>query len=161
MDGLHPVQLELVSAIPDGQDILCCTATGNGKSAAFAVPALVLLKYNAHPDAYPAGLPTRKRPIGVVITPTRNWPTISYISYLFLMLCAHRFLGFRTVKTERLRRFLVLRRPRAFTRQRVEGNHRNTQFTIQFITGGLDGEKFPDLLPYLATRRKTIILSNT
>ena len=76
------------------------------------------------------------------------------------MLRAHRFLGFRTVKTERLR-FLVLRRPRAFTRQRVEGNHGNTQFTIQFITGGLNGEKFPDLLPYLATGRKTIILSNT
>ena len=71
-DGLHPVQLELVSAILDGQDILCCTATGDGKSAAFAVPALVLLEYNAHPDAYPAGLPTRKRPIGVVITPTKG-----------------------------------------------------------------------------------------
>ena len=55
-DGLHPVQLELVSAILDGQDILCCTATGNGKSAAFAVPGLVLLKYNAHLDTYPARL---------------------------------------------------------------------------------------------------------
>ena len=72
MDGLHPVHLELISAILDGQDIFCCTATGDGKSAAFAVPALVLLKYNAHPDAYPAGLPTRKRPIGVVITPTKG-----------------------------------------------------------------------------------------
>ena len=30
-DGLHPVQLELVSTILDGQDILCCTATGDGK----------------------------------------------------------------------------------------------------------------------------------
>ena len=67
MDGLHPVQLELVSTILDGQDILCCNATGDGKSA-----ALVLLEYNAHPDAYPAGLPTRKRPIGVVITPTKE-----------------------------------------------------------------------------------------
>ena len=57
-DGLHPVQLELVSGILDGQDILCC--------------ALVLLECNAHPDAYPAGLPTRKRPIGVVITPTKG-----------------------------------------------------------------------------------------
>ena len=71
-DGLPPVQLELVSAILDGQDILCCPATGDGISAAFAVPALVLLEYNAHPDAYPAGLPTRKRPIGVVITPTNG-----------------------------------------------------------------------------------------
>ena len=53
-----------ISTILDGQDILCCTATGAGKSAAFAIPGLVLKEYNAHPDAYPAGLPTRKRPIG-------------------------------------------------------------------------------------------------
>ena len=58
MDGPHPVQLKLISAILNGQDILCCTATGSGKSAAFAVPALVLLEYNAHPDTYPTGLPT-------------------------------------------------------------------------------------------------------
>jgi superfamily II DNA/RNA helicase len=53
-DGLHPLQLELVSTILDGQDILCCTATGAGKSAAFAVSVLVLVEYNAYPDAYPA-----------------------------------------------------------------------------------------------------------
>ena len=57
MDGLHLVQLELVSAVLDGRIILCCTATGDGKSAAFTIPGLVL-KYNAHPDGYPAGLPT-------------------------------------------------------------------------------------------------------
>ena len=36
-DGLHSLQLELISTILDGQDILCCTATGAGKSAAFAI----------------------------------------------------------------------------------------------------------------------------
>ncbi|PPQ87651.1 hypothetical protein CVT25_011489 [Psilocybe cyanescens] len=41
-NGLHAVQLELVSGILDGLDILCCTATGDGK------------------------------PIGVVITPTKG-----------------------------------------------------------------------------------------
>ena len=30
-DGLHPVQLKLVSKILDGQDILYCTTTGDGK----------------------------------------------------------------------------------------------------------------------------------
>jgi len=86
-DGLHPVQLELVSAILDGQDILCCTATGNGKSAAFTIPGLILVEYNAHPDTYPARLPTRKRPIGVIITPTKGlannivyFPSFFYIS---------------------------------------------------------------------------------
>ena len=71
-NGLHEVQLNLVSAILDGKDVLCCTATGNGKSAAFSVPTLVLLEYNKHPEAYVPGLPTRKRPIGVVVTPTKG-----------------------------------------------------------------------------------------
>ena len=55
---LHVVQLELVSVILDGKDLLCCTATGDGKSAAFSIPTLVLLEYNKHPDAFVAGLPT-------------------------------------------------------------------------------------------------------
>jgi len=71
-NGLHAVQLELVSAILDGGDVICFTATGDGKSAAFAVPSLVLQEYNKHPEAYAAGLPTRTRPIGVVITPTKG-----------------------------------------------------------------------------------------
>ena len=54
-NGLHAVQLELVSAILDGKDVLCCTATGNGKSAAFSVPTLVLSEYNQHPEVYVAG----------------------------------------------------------------------------------------------------------
>jgi len=88
-DGLHPVQLELVSAILDGQDILCCTATGDGKSAAFAIPGLILVEYNAHPDAYPAGLPTRKRPIGVVITPTKGLANnIVHFSWIFHVSCS-------------------------------------------------------------------------
>ena len=88
-DGLHPLQLELISTILDGQDILCCTATGAGKSAAFAIPGLVLNEYNAHPDAYPAGLPTRKRPIGVVITPTKGLANnIVHLSPPFYLLCS-------------------------------------------------------------------------
>ena len=43
----------------------------------------------------------------------------------------------------------------------MEGNHGNTQFTIQFITRELNGKKFPDLLPYVATGRKTIIHCQT
>ncbi|KAF8219123.1 hypothetical protein L208DRAFT_1343138, partial [Tricholoma matsutake] len=32
----------------------------------------ILTEYNRHLDKYPAGLPTRKRPIGVVITPMKG-----------------------------------------------------------------------------------------
>ncbi|PPR04699.1 hypothetical protein CVT26_015024 [Gymnopilus dilepis] len=71
-NGLHPVQLELVSAILDQDDVLCCTATGDGKSAAFSIPTLVLQEYNRTPGTYIAGLPSRTRPIGVVITPTKG-----------------------------------------------------------------------------------------
>lgn len=59
MSGLHVVQLDLVSAILVGQDILLCTATGDGNLTAFSVPSLVLLEYIRYPEAYPAGLPTR------------------------------------------------------------------------------------------------------
>ena len=85
-DGLHPVQLELVSAVLDSRNILCCTATGDGKSAAFTIPGLVL-KYNAHLDAYPAGLPTRKRPISVVITPTLKGTIQQYRMFPTFFLC--------------------------------------------------------------------------
>ena len=71
-NGLHAIQLELISVILDWKDLLCCTATGDGKLAAFSIPTLVLLEYNKHPDAYVAGLPTQRRPIGVVVTPTKG-----------------------------------------------------------------------------------------
>ncbi|KAJ6584403.1 P-loop containing nucleoside triphosphate hydrolase protein [Mycena capillaripes] len=56
----------------DGDDVLCCTATGDGKSAAFSVPILVLKEYNANPSIYPPGLPTRPNPVGIVVTPTKG-----------------------------------------------------------------------------------------
>ena len=37
----------------------------------------------------------------------------------------------------------------------------NTQFTVQFTTRGLNSDTFPDLLPYLASGRKTIIHCRT
>ncbi|KAF7339867.1 p-loop containing nucleoside triphosphate hydrolase protein [Mycena venus] len=71
-DGLRPVQEELVAPILDGAAILCCTATGDGKSAAFSVPILVLNEYNANRHLYPPNLPTRERPVGLVVTPTKG-----------------------------------------------------------------------------------------
>ena len=72
MNGLHVLQLELISAILNGKSMLCCTETGDGESAAFSVPILMLLEYNKHPAAYVAGLPTGKQPIRVVITPSKG-----------------------------------------------------------------------------------------
>lgn len=71
-DGLRAVQEDLVAPILDGDDILCCTATGDGKSAAFSVPILVLNEYNTNRHLYPAHLPTRLHPVGLVVTPTKG-----------------------------------------------------------------------------------------
>ena len=87
MNGLHVVQLELVSGILDGRDILCCTATGDGKSAAFAIPCLVLLEYNNNPGAYLHGLPTQAKPIRIVITPTKG--LVNNIVCLFALFSIH------------------------------------------------------------------------
>jgi superfamily II DNA helicase RecQ len=48
-----------------------------------------------------------------------------------------------------------------FTLIRRSNERPNTQFAVQFLTHGLNGDKFPDILPYLATGRKTIIHCRT
>jgi superfamily II DNA helicase RecQ len=48
-----------------------------------------------------------------------------------------------------------------FTLIRRSNEHPNTQFAVQFLTHGLNGDKFPDILPYLASGRKTIIHCRT
>ncbi|KAJ7752951.1 P-loop containing nucleoside triphosphate hydrolase protein [Mycena metata] len=70
--GLRPIQEDLVSPILDSEDVLCCTATGDGKSAAFSIPILVLNEYNANRQLYPSGLRTRQNPVGLVVTPTKG-----------------------------------------------------------------------------------------
>ncbi|KAJ7125422.1 P-loop containing nucleoside triphosphate hydrolase protein, partial [Mycena epipterygia] len=55
----------------DGEDVLCCMATGGGKSAMFAVPIIVLREMARNPELYP-DLPVRALPIGIVITPTKG-----------------------------------------------------------------------------------------
>jgi superfamily II DNA/RNA helicase len=71
-NGLYAWQLPLVAQALDGDDYLCITATGDGKSALFAIPIIVLLEYNRNPELYPKGLITRPNPISVVITPTKG-----------------------------------------------------------------------------------------
>ena len=59
----------------------------NQQPLQFGIPSLVLNEYNARPDVYPAELPTRKRPIGVVITPTKGLANnIVHFSPLFYLL---------------------------------------------------------------------------
>ncbi|KAJ7105861.1 P-loop containing nucleoside triphosphate hydrolase protein [Mycena epipterygia] len=69
--GLHEWQVIIVSWILDGEDVLCITATGDGKSALFAVPIIVLLEVASNPTAY-LGFGYQKKPVALVIGPTKG-----------------------------------------------------------------------------------------
>jgi hypothetical protein len=70
--GLTAAQLRLVSLILEGSDVLYVNATRSGKSCAFSIPIVVWNEYNTNPDLYPRGLRTFKKPVGLVITPTKG-----------------------------------------------------------------------------------------
>ncbi|KAJ7430782.1 P-loop containing nucleoside triphosphate hydrolase protein [Mycena latifolia] len=71
-NGLHHWQLIIVAWILDGEDVLCVTATGDGKSALFTVPIIVLLEVAENPAAYPPTFVNQKKPVGIVISPTKG-----------------------------------------------------------------------------------------
>ena len=58
-DGLHDWQLINIAWILDGEDVLCITATGDGKSAIYSVAIIVLREVAAHPDKYPTPSPQK------------------------------------------------------------------------------------------------------
>ncbi|KAJ7602745.1 P-loop containing nucleoside triphosphate hydrolase protein [Mycena polygramma] len=72
--GLHDWQVIVVAWILDGEDVLCITATGDGKSAIFAVPIIILLELARNPTAYPR-FANQKKPVGLVIAPTKGLST--------------------------------------------------------------------------------------
>jgi hypothetical protein len=69
-DGLHDWQLDLVARILDGEDIFCCTATGDGKSALFAV-LIVLREVALNPSLYD-DLNYPMFPVGLLVTRSRR-----------------------------------------------------------------------------------------
>jgi superfamily II DNA/RNA helicase len=71
IEGLHDWQSILVAKILDGECILCCTATGDGKSALFGAPAVISVEISKNPHLYP-DLPRRTKPVSIVITPTKG-----------------------------------------------------------------------------------------
>jgi predicted GTPase len=48
-DGLHAWQLDVVCQVLDLEDVLCTTATGDGKSALFGALMVVLLEMAKNP----------------------------------------------------------------------------------------------------------------
>ncbi|KAJ7696822.1 hypothetical protein B0H17DRAFT_929101 [Mycena rosella] len=70
-DGLCPSQHDLIGCVLDGESILCCMATGGGKSALFAVPILILRETARNRHLYP-DLPTRALLQGIVVTLTKG-----------------------------------------------------------------------------------------
>ncbi|KAJ6573465.1 hypothetical protein DFH09DRAFT_1312168 [Mycena vulgaris] len=71
--GHRDWQVTVIAWILDGEDVLCITAMGDGKSALFAVPIIVLLEVAKSPAMYPGfGDQKRKTPAGLVIAPTKG-----------------------------------------------------------------------------------------
>ncbi|KAF8134047.1 P-loop containing nucleoside triphosphate hydrolase protein [Mycena galopus ATCC 62051] len=71
-NGLRDRQVEPISRILDGQDVILCTATGDGKSALFIVPILCHIVVSKSPETFPKFRRIRKKPVGVVINPTKG-----------------------------------------------------------------------------------------
>ncbi|KAF7334889.1 P-loop containing nucleoside triphosphate hydrolase protein [Mycena sanguinolenta] len=71
-DGLRERQIQPILRILDGQDVLLCTATGDGKSALFTVPIICHLALRKSPDSFPKFRRICKEPVGIVITPTKG-----------------------------------------------------------------------------------------
>ncbi|KAJ7811698.1 hypothetical protein B0H14DRAFT_2606351 [Mycena olivaceomarginata] len=71
-NGLYPWQLEFIIRILDGKDAICCTATGDSKSALFAVPIIVLRsgarKLSVPAPAYCSETVSEVRKAGVNLT---------------------------------------------------------------------------------------------
>ncbi|MDP2182083.1 MAG: DEAD/DEAH box helicase [Actinomycetota bacterium] len=58
-DEPTPIQEQAIPYVLEGRDVLACAQTGTGKTAAFVLPLL-------------QSIPHRKRPIALVVTPTRE-----------------------------------------------------------------------------------------
>jgi superfamily II DNA/RNA helicase len=71
-DGLRERQVQPILHILDGQDVILCTATGDGKSALFTVPIICHLAVSEAPTDFPKFRGIREQPVGVVITPTKG-----------------------------------------------------------------------------------------
>ena len=70
-DGLRDGQYEAVTRILDGEDVFWVAATGEGKSAAFQVPAIVHDEISKNPDLYP-GISAKKDAVTILVTPTKG-----------------------------------------------------------------------------------------
>ncbi len=68
-EGLCDFQQEYIPYILNGDNLLLCTATGDGKSSFFTVPILVHLEVRDNPDLY-KGFEAKKLPVGIIVTPT-------------------------------------------------------------------------------------------
>jgi hypothetical protein len=71
-NGLCDRQAQPILRILDGQDLILCTAMGDGKSALFTVPILCHLAVSQAPNQFPKFRAIRRHPVGIVITPTKG-----------------------------------------------------------------------------------------
>ncbi|KAJ7036994.1 hypothetical protein C8F04DRAFT_953282, partial [Mycena alexandri] len=66
------LQVTIIAWILNSKNVLCITAAGDGKSALFAVPILVLLEVAKNPTMYPGFADQNRKHLGLVITPMKG-----------------------------------------------------------------------------------------
>ncbi|KAL0057544.1 hypothetical protein AAF712_015815 [Marasmius tenuissimus] len=72
-NGLRSFQRQSILKILNQQQLLCITATGDGKSALFAIPILVHREIGRNPKEYPQfNVEIRRKPAGLVVIPTKG-----------------------------------------------------------------------------------------
>ncbi|KAE9386074.1 hypothetical protein BT96DRAFT_1006436 [Gymnopus androsaceus JB14] len=72
-EGLREFQLHCIPKILNNNDVFAITATGDRKSALFAIPPLVHLEISQNRNEYPNfNIRIREKPVGIVVTPTKG-----------------------------------------------------------------------------------------
>ncbi|ESK86668.1 hypothetical protein Moror_9684 [Moniliophthora roreri MCA 2997] len=68
-NGLKPFQCQSISKILDLDNLLCITATGDGKSALFAVSVPIHKEISQNRASFPKfGVNIKSKPVGLIIT---------------------------------------------------------------------------------------------
>ncbi|ESK87946.1 hypothetical protein Moror_10882 [Moniliophthora roreri MCA 2997] len=87
-NGLKPFQYQSISKILNLNNLLCITATSDGKLALLAVPLLIYKEISWNCASFPKfGVDIKSKPVGLIITPTKG--LVNNIIWLSLFVSSH------------------------------------------------------------------------
>ncbi|KAJ7857845.1 hypothetical protein B0H14DRAFT_3085158 [Mycena olivaceomarginata] len=174
-NGLYPWQLEFIIRILDGKDAICCTATGDGKSALFAVPIIVLRvleleKLTVPALAYCSETVSEARKAGCKWNKAwRQIPAADKFRANLVYGCvdeAHLMREWGAHIGRFFRGSSTIQPGAAFDGvylyvMRRSNERPNTQFIMQPLAHGIGGSEFPSLLEFIQSGRKGVVHCRT